>query len=180
MNRIHPTMKACYDSCLPGQNAVKFSTDFLLLGYSAGTAWFLEFAADGQVNWHQQAQFCAVGSGGTFATVARALLSHYLEGDPLTLELGMKVAYRTIETTCAVSSAHVSLPVQMAVVDAHGTRLVQPEEIEELKEAVAGWKLLERETLSGGGSMASGTDLSSLPSIDDEGKHEEPEPASPA
>lgn len=150
-------MKRCYGAALPfglqqvapGTGTHPFATDCLFAGFANGTAYLLEVSRDGQVNWHTEEAFYAVGSGGEFAAVAQALMKHHLDEGPLPLTLGMQVAYRTIETTCEVSSAHVGMPVQMAVVDSSGTRLVDVAEMDEIRTGVAGWKQLERDVLRG-------------------------------
>jgi ATP-dependent protease HslVU (ClpYQ) peptidase subunit len=86
------------------------------------TPYFFEVAHDGQRNWHTAAKFYAIGSGGDFASVANALMEHYLEGEELTVNLGMRLAFRTIKATCRVSSQYVREPVQLAVVDKNGAR----------------------------------------------------------
>lgn len=126
-----------------------FHTSFLFLGWASDTPWFLEFDGQGQLNWHTEARIKAIGSGGAFADVAGALMSHYLDGEDLSVELGKRVAYRAIEATCQVSSQYVAEPVQLAVVDSTGARVLTPEEVLEVKHAVTGWKQMERELLVG-------------------------------
>ena len=43
------------------------------LAQATNHKYFLEIDADGQLNWHMNDRFYAVGSGGAFATVAMAL-----------------------------------------------------------------------------------------------------------
>jgi hypothetical protein len=74
-------------------------------------------------------------------------MRHYLDVGPLPLQCGMQLAYRTIETACDVSSMFVRTPVQIAVVDKEGARMLAHSEIEQLKTEVFGWKQLERDTL---------------------------------
>jgi proteasome beta subunit len=149
------TMAQCYGSALPyGANQKMpdgihhpFMTDFLITGFTQGTPYLLEVANDGQVNWHTDEGFYAIGSGGAFAAVARGLMKHYLDVGPLPLQYGMQLAYRTIETTCDVSSMYVRTPVQLAMVDKDGARVFEHAEIEQLKDGVMGWKQLERDAL---------------------------------
>jgi hypothetical protein len=156
---VHRAVKAAYErqlpfggqAIVPGTTQHPFSSDFLFAGYHDGRPYILEFARDGQMNWHQDRMFYAVGSGGAFATVAQALLQHHLDEGPLDLHLGKQLAYRTIETTCQVSSQFVGGPVQMAVVDAEGARILGLEEMEEIQTAVAGWKQVERDAFRGSG-----------------------------
>jgi 20S proteasome alpha/beta subunit len=149
---IHPTLQRCYQSALsttphpPGSTSTVMLTDILMLGYARGTPWFLEFAQDGQINWHTDARFYAVGSGGQFATVCHALMKHYVSDD-LSLAEGLRLAYRAIETTYQVSAGFVGPPVQLAVADGDGARVLGEEEVNKVGLAVERWKVLESETL---------------------------------
>jgi len=154
-NAVRGTMQGCYTSGMPGYQMLPvpggqrhpFGSDFLLLGYAANTPYFLEVAHDGQLNWHHDVGFYAVGSGGEFASVARALMAHYLEGEDLPVELGLQLAYRTIANTIDVSSQYVGFPVQLAMVDEDGARVLDDGDVERVKQAVQGWMKLEAELL---------------------------------
>jgi hypothetical protein len=76
-----------------------------------------------------------------------------------------KVAYRAIATTCEVSSAYVGLPVQIAVVDSTGSRVLGAEELEEVETAVERWNALEADTLAMGGAAAGDQVKGDLPEI---------------
>lgn len=151
-NSIHPAMSKAYASALstvpvpPGHVHPSFVTNFVVVGYSAGTPWLLELAHDGQLNWHHERRFYATGSGGPFATVAMGLMSHYVTAD-LTLNEGKMLAYRTIETTIEVSNGLVGPPVQIATCDATGTEILTEDEIENVRTGVERWKTIERESL---------------------------------
>lgn len=167
----HPTMRKAYESALNvnpadkgGAQAIAFPTDFLFVGYANDTPWFLEFAHDGQVNDHTAKGFKSVGSGGPFAAVAQALMSHYLLSKP-TLAQGLMVAYRAIQTTIEVSAAYVGPPVQIAVCDNNGSRILSDDELDALKVQVARWKELERESLSMDAAEAQEDAVGDLPSI---------------
>lgn len=153
---VREAMKRCYNAATPGQQMLRgaageqrhpFGSDFLLLGYGNGSPYFLEVAHDGQLNWHHDARFYAVGSGGEFASVAHALMAHYMEGEPLPVELGLEVAYRTIATTIKVSSQWVGFPVQLAVADENGARVLDSDEVERVEQAVQSWIRVEADTL---------------------------------
>lgn len=170
---VRPVMKRCYENALLPQTAYQagqhpFRSDFLFLGWSQGTPFFLEFSGDGQLNWHTSRKFGAVGSGFEFATVASALLTNYLEGEPLTVDLGLQLAWRTIDTVCEVSTALVGRPVQLAVVDENGPRVLDQSEVVGVKESVLAWKQIEAETLSRQVPEATAHEPESPPSIDDE------------
>jgi len=168
------TLDMCYKSALPfGINAIRaqhdarhpFSSDFLLGGFSRDTPWLLEYASDGQMNWHTTFGFAAVGSGGEFATVTQALMKHYVEDRRLTVDDGLLVAYRAIETTCQVSAAHVATPVWLAVSTASSTRVLDPNEVSGLRSDVQGWKQIEADSLTT--LRAQAVPAGELPSIDD-------------
>jgi hypothetical protein len=103
----------------------------------------------------------------SFATVARGLMAHYLS-TPLSIEQSMKVACRAIETTCEVSPGGVGLPVQIAVVDASGARVLDKDAVDAVDALVARWKTLEADTLSMSSEDAKATAQRDLPSIGDE------------
>jgi 20S proteasome alpha/beta subunit len=171
-NCLKQTMRQCYASALPfGANQQvnnshhPFITDFLVTGYTQATPYLLEIANDGQVNWHTAEGFYAIGSGGVFAAVAQGLMKHYLDGGPLPLQYGMQLAYRTIETACEVSSMWVRTPVQLAIVDKGGARVLNHAEIEQLRDEVSGWKQLERDALWRKVSDVPAEDLETPPSF---------------
>ena len=141
------TYKGSLLSLGPQQVPHTMASDLLVAGWSRGTPWFFEFAHDGQQNWHTAAGFASVGSGGPFAEVAGALMSHYLERGPLSLDDGKLVAYRAIDTTCAVSSAAVGPPVCMALASTEDCSVLAPETLREIEVGVQRWKQLESETL---------------------------------
>ena len=139
-----------------------FDTDFLFSGMGGDRKFLLEIASDGQLNWHTDRGFIAIGSGSEFATVAMELMKPYLEEGPLDLELGQIVAYRTIETTCDVSAGLVRVPVQMAVADDSGSRVLDRRELYDVEESVQRWKASERGlllSLSDGANSQESIDL---------------------
>jgi hypothetical protein len=153
---VREAMAACYTAATPGQQMLQgaggeqrhpFASDFLLLGYGDESPYFLEVSHDGQLNWHHEERFYAVGSGGEYASVAHALMAHYVEGEPLPVDLGLEVAYRTIATTIEVSSQWVGFPVQLAVADQNGARVLDGDEVEQVEHAVQSWIKVEADTL---------------------------------
>jgi 20S proteasome alpha/beta subunit len=166
---VHPAVKRSYESALgspPGQVPQQFASDFLVLGVAAGTPLFLEIAADGQVNWHTGEGFYAVGSGGEFAAVARGLMAHHVSSGALPLKLGQLLAYRVIDTVCSVSASFVGLPVQMAVVNDTGARVLDQAEIDEIGVGVERWKELEADTLRSGPDVDRDKVADDLPTIE--------------
>lgn len=150
------SMDKAYKSALSGVAPIPLAgggtrhpwhSDFLFAGYANKTPYLLEVAGDGQLNWHTTHGFSSVGSGGPFAEVARGLMEHYVQGSEIPVALGLWVAFRTIDTTCRVSTQFVGLPVQLAVVDDSGARVLSQDEVDEVDEGVQGWLVEEKDTL---------------------------------
>jgi 20S proteasome alpha/beta subunit len=154
----------------PQTGSHAFASSFLVLGFANDTPYFLEVAHDGQLNWHTARKFYAIGSGGHFAMVAQGIMAHLVE-DELDVELGKLVAYRTIETTCRVSSQFVGLPVQMAVVTGGGAAVLTEDELNAVATSVERWQQIERETLSTlfAGPTSEAEEPDAIPTLDDSG-----------
>jgi len=150
---VHPVVGRCYKDALAatpfaeGSIPSTLASSFLFGGFATGQAWLLEFDQQGSLNWHTENGFYAVGSGGQMATVCYALMKHYIENAEISLAQGELLAYRAIETTCSVAVGYVGLPVQMAVADASGARVLSEDEINKIGDGVASWKQVERESL---------------------------------
>lgn len=151
---VRPAMKSCYQAVLPvvsppGAPVPRrhpFDTDFLFAGVVDDAKFLLEISGDGQLNWHTDRGFHALGTGGDFATVVMETMKPHLEEGPPELRLGQIVAYRAIDTTCTVS-AELGGPVQMAMADNSGSRILDAQEIQAIKESVQRWKAEERNLL---------------------------------
>ena len=170
---VKQAMESCYKAVLPGiivpgmtpgvlpYSQHPFATDLLFAGMGNDSKFLLEVACDGQLNWHTDSGFVAIGSGGEFATVAMELMKPYLTEGPLDLELGQIVAYRTIETTCDVSAGLVGGPVQIAIANGGGSRVLDRAEVDQIQDLVRVWKVKERSllmSLSDGRSSAESLD----------------------
>lgn len=109
--------------------------------------------------------FVAIGSGHDAASAVGATLIHYSgEADRIALSKGCLIAYRLVSAVCQVSSWGVSPPVQMAVADAQGARVLSQVELDELDLGVERWLASERETFLGEARHRSGeTQLPSFP-----------------
>jgi hypothetical protein len=152
---IRDPMKKCYESALPGTQPVPtfegmvhpFATDFLVLGYSSGTPWFIEVANDGRLVWRTGAGHYAAGAGGEAAPLARAILSMSSGGRVLGVEEAQAIAYRTVATTLELSAGISGAPVQIAVADASGARALDADQIAAVAAVVDRWTKAESETL---------------------------------
>jgi ATP-dependent protease HslVU (ClpYQ) peptidase subunit len=82
--------------------------------------------------------FIVIGSGHELAAAACEALSHHLDPRP-TLDQASLFAYRVISIVCRVSSWGVALPVQIAVANENGARLLRGDELEEIETGVQRW-----------------------------------------
>jgi hypothetical protein len=166
VKRVQAAVKSASEPLLPprGEN-YPHEAEFLIAGFTQRP--FVAHVKD-DLAWELQIddQLIAIGSGHAFAAVTRSLMKHYLEGG-LTLEQAKVISYRTIETVCDVSSYGVSVPVQMATVDAIGSRVLDRDEVAAVGISVDRWKQLERDTLRGGFEDRVNTD--SLPTLSVDG-----------
>jgi hypothetical protein len=164
---IRDPMKKCYESALPGTQPVPtfegmvhpFATDFLVLGYANGTPWFVEVANDGRLVWRTGAGHHAVGAGGEAALLARAVLTMYAGGRDVGVEamhaggrdvgveMAKAIAYRAVMTTLELSAGIPEAPVQIAVADATGARVLGREELAAVRALADRWAEAELETV---------------------------------
>jgi hypothetical protein len=149
------TLGNAYSGALPGgtnmrdQNGLHpMAAMFLVLGFANDVPYFFGLGYQGEIWWHTPSRFSAIGSGGSFAQVANALMSHYLEGVEIDVDLGLMFAFRAVETTCAVSSGNVGLPVKLAIADSQNARVLSDAELEAVAESVSRWKQVERDSLT--------------------------------
>ena len=99
------------------------------------------------MNWHHDVGFSAVGFGGEFASVAQALMAHYLPSTA-SVDDGVLVAHRAIETTCRASSQWVGLPVWIATATESSARVLTREEIDHIGEDVLAWMRIQQDALT--------------------------------
>lgn len=168
---IHPPMQRCYQGALsatprePGDIPKDLETQFLVLRWAEGAPAFLEFAEAGEIESHVSLGFYGVGIGGPYAMVALSLMEHHF-GTPLSLRQGLMVAYRTIETVCNVATGGVGLPVQIAIADNDGARILSSDEIAQIGTGVDRWKQLEVDALTMGSDEAEQSAVRDLPQIE--------------
>jgi ATP-dependent protease HslVU (ClpYQ) peptidase subunit len=168
---ISPALRDAYrtPTVPPGgtqKDLLPHATDVLLLTWHDGEPSFSRIQQDLTiVNCHRDT-LVAIGSGNEYASVVRAALAHYIDGS-VDLHLGMMLAYRVISTVCDVSAWNVAPPVQIAVADASGARVLTGSEVDELADLCSRWVAVERSSLGQARDLAVGGiegDLPSLPS----------------
>ncbi len=166
---LPPRMNTAYSTIAvpPGGNAADLAahaTDVLVLGWHDGEPTFTRVQQDLAVVDCHADRLVAIGSGREYASVVRAALAHYLDS-PVDLHLGTVLAYRVISTVCDVSSWNVAAPVQIAVADATGARVLSPDEIDEVSDLSDRWVEVERSSLATARDRAAGGLDNDLPTI---------------
>lgn len=96
-----------------------------------------------------------IGAARTFAAALRQALAHYLVRRP-TVRYALPLACRAVDAVCQVSAYGVAPPVQVAVVDADGARVLTPDEVGALDEQVQAWLAAEGATLYGSDAAPTG------------------------
>lgn len=160
-------IKEAYDVPVvpPGGNhedLKNYRSEALLLGWQGGQPAFFHVPSDLAPVECREGHFLAIGSGHEYASVVAAALAHHT-GKPLTLDKAMLVAFRIVTTVCKVSSWGVGLPVQMAIADESGARVLLRDELERIETGYQRWLTSERTDFAGGEDAGSGQ--SDLPSI---------------
>lgn len=171
---ISPSLRASYATATvpPGGTTTALlphATDALVLTWRDGAPSFSRIQQDLTVVDCHRETLVAIGSGNEYASVVRAALAHYIDG-PVDLHLGMILAFRVISTVCDVSAWNVAPPVQVAVADSSGARVLDAPDVDELADLCSRWVAVERSSLRLARDRAIGGvagDLPTLPSTGD-------------
>jgi hypothetical protein len=138
---LRPVITDAYGVSNPppgGERLDGAESETLLLGWRDGEPSFVHLRADTAPVDKTQEMFHAIGSGHDFAHVSYIALSHHVT-EPLPLHQGLLLAYRIISIVCEASSWGVGLPVQLAVADCDGARVLGTDEVEEISTGVQRW-----------------------------------------
>lgn len=120
----------------------------LILGWENDRPVMIHLPADlAPIEYGDQA-FIAIGSGHEFAAVARETLAHHL-GDPLTTRQALLIAHRVVSVVCRTSSWGVAPPVQIAMADAAGARVLTTGDLETLETGVERWLATDADNFAG-------------------------------
>jgi hypothetical protein len=140
------------------------STELLVLSWGESPS-MIHVPADLAAIECSERWFATIGSGHDAASAVQAALAHYSRTAPPTLERGCLIAYRLIEAVCSVSSWGVGVPVQIAVADSLGARILSQAEIDELDTGVERWLETERVSFMGEARHKTGEPTVDLPRL---------------
>jgi 20S proteasome alpha/beta subunit len=96
----------------------------------------------------------AIGSGQAFAEVALASVAH-LRVHELDLQQLQMVAWKSVFDVITTSSYGVGFPIRVAVIQPDSARLLQPEEVNAVRDSVLAWMERQRDVLGALAAMPS-------------------------
>lgn len=166
---VRESLRQAYDNlvCPPGteeRELAAHAPDILILGWHDGQPSFRRLSGDLASLDCDNERLVAVGSGRDYAAVVRASLAHYLDR-PVGLHLGKVLAHRVIRIVCDVSSYNVAPPIQIAIADASGARVLSTLEIAEVADLQDRWVAVESGTLERAGDAGLKEVANDLPSM---------------
>jgi hypothetical protein len=128
------------------KDIVTHGAEVLLLDWNSDGPFFQRLHPDMTVVDCRDQRLVAIGTGKEYAAVVRASLGQYLLRE-ITLHHGTLIAHRVITTVCNVSAWGVAPPVQIAVADDDGARVLTADQVEELGTLVQRWVETESRSL---------------------------------
>lgn len=166
-DHLRPVVATAYQvpSPPPGAEEEDVSVEALFLGWKNNDPSLIHLPADLAPIECSPRGFVAIGSGHEYAMTSKATLGHYFSKTRPSAQTGLLLAYRIVSTVCQVSSWGVGLPVQMAIADDAGARLLSSQELEEVQLGCQRWLSLEASVVRRGG--LEGPMEGDLPSIDE-------------
>ena len=121
----------------------------LFAGETRDDKWILELKLTGADTEYQERGFHAIGSAYVHAQVAHSMLLHY-DISTMSVDAGLDIAYRVIDTSIDCASGGIDRPVQLGVIRCgHPSEILTPEKIDGIRDTVGLWKQAEIETLQG-------------------------------
>jgi len=113
----------------------------------------LEFETAGSRTLHDTDGFSAIGSGDIFAMHSfRSLRHHQLV--TLSQPQAQALAWRTVDDAIATAAWGLGGPVSIAVVDSKVARMLEPQEVEAVRDTVGLWRQQEVEILGALGRLS--------------------------
>ncbi len=144
---VAPILRDAYGGYIqvPGRQPNPPMTSLLFAGRTAGGRWIMELEENGGAEF-KDSGFAAIGSAHHFASVAAAMLKEYSVS---TRELihGQLLALRILETAVTAAAFGVGGALRLAVVGPEGAKILDQDEVAQIRDQVDGWRQAEAETL---------------------------------
>jgi len=144
---VAPILREAYANYIqvPGRQANPPMTSVLFAGRTGGGRWIMELEENGGAEF-KESGFAAIGSAYQFANVAAAMLKEYSAS---TRELihGQLLALRILGTAVNAAAFGVGGALRLAVIGPDGVKVLDHDEVAQLRDQVDGWRQAEAETL---------------------------------
>jgi proteasome beta subunit len=143
---VNPIQKAALQAHVPYMQGIPPETyGGIFCGLARDGPWMMEIVASGA--WEFKPERASTGSAYPLADLAMGFVAHH-DVTQASMTAAQVLAFRAIETTCNVSAFGVGIPVQMAVVDADGARILAREDRKVIEDSVNLWRDKERSALA--------------------------------
>ena len=167
--QVEETLRSAYGRMVlpPGaseRDLLGHAPDVLILGWHDGVPSFRRIPSELASVSCDAERLVAVGTGREYASVVKAALAHYLD-ESVSLHLGKVLAFRVVQTVCDVSAYNVAMPVQMAVADTTGARILSSTEVAEVGILAERWVATERGSLERAFEAGAGEVADDLPAL---------------
>jgi 20S proteasome alpha/beta subunit len=146
LGRVRPAVKDAVAALREGGDPT--GLELLFVGTAADGPFVAVVHQDLSAVLEDEQNLVPIGAARTFAAALRQALAHYLVRRPA-VRHALPLACRAVDAVCQVSAYGVAPPVQVAVVDADGARLLSVDEVGALDEQVQAWLAAESATLYG-------------------------------
>ena len=146
--RVRPAVRdAVAELRTDGDDAVA-KAEFVFVGTAADGPFVAVVHQDLSAVLEDEQTLVPIGAAKSFAAALRQALAHYLVRTP-SIRHALPLACRAVDAVCQVSAYGVAPPVQVAVVDVDGARVLTPQEVGSVDEQVQAWLSAEVSTLYG-------------------------------
>ncbi len=147
--RVLPVMQHHYEHFItevPGEEGIGSPSAYVLAaGYSGERPWIVEINPHAMVGRYEDIGFHAIGGGAPMAQQAGALLGHFRMTER-SIDYGVVAVQRVLEAL-SYTSPRVGGPFNVARVTPDGARLLDEDEIDEVRGHVRRWTEMEQKAL---------------------------------
>lgn len=144
---VTPILRSAYAGYIqvPGRQPNPPMTSVLFAGRTAGGRWIMELEDNGGSEF-KDSGFAAIGSAYHFANVAAAMLKEY-SASKRELIHGQLLALRILESAVTAAAFGVGGALRLAVVGPEGAKILDQNEVDQVRDQVDGWRQAEADTL---------------------------------
>jgi 20S proteasome alpha/beta subunit len=145
-SRIGPAVETALEGLRSDAEPDKTAAEFIFVGIAADGPYVIVIHQDLSAVIEDEQTLIAIGASRMFAAGLRQSLAHYLARIPA-VRHALPLACRAVDAVCQVSAYGVAVPVQIAIVDGEGARVLARDEVGSVEEQVQAWLSTEVTTL---------------------------------